>query len=420
MLYLNRITARASGPLPVSQYMQLCLSHPIEGYYMKQHTGDADVFGSKGDFTTSPEISQVFGELLCLWFLSIWRSPQGNIQYPKIRYVELGPGRGTLMSDFIRTLSMWPEPMEAFTSIHLVETSQTMRSRQGQALQTVLSNKRLDEGRNITPVWYDSIDDVPEAAEDEFTIVVANEFFDALPINILEERGFREIMVDTLSPTPAATLKSEPSFRFVVSREATPRSELLSRLSPRFSKLPNGSRIEIASSAWRIGRKLAELISSRGESMGGETRPFAPKGAALIIDYGDEHAFGSSFRAFKSHRLVDVFEDPGMCDLTANVDFALLKESMADIGISDNTATTHGSLMQSDFLTQMGLFLRLQTLMERQRDYTKRREIETAGYRLVNSADPRGMGKVFRVLGVTGGVEHDIAPWPFQKAIGSC
>ncbi|KAF8503841.1 S-adenosyl-L-methionine-dependent methyltransferase [Gautieria morchelliformis] len=388
---------KVSGPIPVSTYIQLCLSHPTEGYYMRQRPDDSDVFGVKGDFTTSPEISQVFGELVCLWLLSIWRDPGRGSSCPKIRLVELGPGRGTLIDDMLRTLSMWPNSRNAITSVHLVENSSMMRSRQAQKLAA------WRESQNIPFYWWDSIEDMPVASDDEFTMVVAHEFFDALPVNIIEENikthsGFREILVDlrpsytdwSVASSTSQDVQSPSQFRFVLSPAPTPRSNFLSKLSPRFADLPSGSRVEVSSSGWRAARKIGEM------------------GAALIIDYGDEHAFGSSFRAFRDHRHVDVFDEPGASDLTTNVDFALLKEAL------QSTASLHGTLDQSTFLLRMGIAQRLAGLMDKGQSEERRSEIGRAGMRLVDRAG-QGMGRVYRVLGLTGGGQKT-GVWPFIVA----
>lgn len=386
-------SVKASGPMPVSTYMQLCLSHPTEGYYSKARQNDADVFGKKGDFITSPEISQVFGELVCLWLLSIWNRPDVNSCYPKFRVIELGPGRGTLMSDFIRTCSNWPSTRKAVTGIHLIETSPFMRSLQ--ATNIAFPKEHLH--------WYDSIEDVPVAADNEFTMVVAHEFFDALPINILQRttNGFRELLIDIADHPIGQSSKRNAGLKFVVSPEQTPRSEFLGRLSDRYPKLPEGTRIEVSATAWRIARKIGEIVGRTKDE-----QSTIPKGAALVMDYGGEHAFNSSFRAFKKHQITDVFEEPGHCDLTANVDFSLLKEAVRD------SAGVYGTLDQNTFLTRMGIRLRLETLLQRATDETRRAEIRNAVGRLLDTTG-QGMGRVYRVLGLLGSPDRKEEVWPF-------
>lgn len=222
-------TIKTHGPLPVSRYMSLCLAHPTFGYYTTR-----TVFGKRGDFVTSPEISQVFGEvslilrcrrtlspppshadsfappsqLLAIWYVTQW-AQQGSPQ--KVRIVELGPGRGTLVSDILRvsasrhdrsclSLTLRRRAAQTFrslpksssppvSSIHLVENSPGLRDIQKEAL----ANAGF---RDTKTEWWGSVGEVPKS-EDEFTIVIAHEFFDAMPVHIFEVRCL---------PTPALVL----------------------------------------------------------------------------------------------------------------------------------------------------------------------------------------------------------------------
>ena len=150
----------AQGPMTIADYMAHCLSDPEHGYYMTR-----DPFGAAGDFTTAPEISQLFGELIGAWCLAMWR----QIGAPEsVRLVELGPGRGTLMADILRTSTLSGEFRSAL-NVHLVETSRHLRARQGGVLSTA--------GVPIT--WNDQLADIPDSP----LILVANELFDALPVH---------------------------------------------------------------------------------------------------------------------------------------------------------------------------------------------------------------------------------------------
>ncbi|KAL5634726.1 hypothetical protein ACGC1H_002685 [Rhizoctonia solani] len=309
---------RAKGPISVAQYMQMCLSHPVEGYYMK-----GEPIGVRGDFITSPEISQLFGELVGIWLVSQWLE---RGQSRPIRMVELGPGKGTLMNDMLRTLESIGQTRGRVQAVHLVETSVRLQEEQKNRLGARIPETLLH--------WHDRVEDIPKD-DNAFTLLVAHEFFDAIPIHIIEKTpdgGFQEVLVDidqtaqTMktssslldnAPSPlvdTSTPKHQPStFRYVLSGRLSPLAHTLGNSSPRFSKVPGGSRIEVSPTSWGIARTVGELIS-RG-------------GAGLVIDYGDDRVFGSSFRAFQRHKLVDVFHEPGLCDLTANVDFAYLKEA---------------------------------------------------------------------------------------------
>src|SRR5262245_55166660 len=148
------------GPMPVRQFMTLCLTHPDHGYYITR-----DPLGAGGDFVTSPEISQVFGELIGLWAASVWHLMG---QPENVRLVELGPGRGTMMLDALRAAQVVPAFRQAIV-LHLIEVSPALQERQQRALAA----------QQVPVVWHESLDDLPDGP----AIIVANEFFDALPVN---------------------------------------------------------------------------------------------------------------------------------------------------------------------------------------------------------------------------------------------
>ncbi|KAI0029274.1 S-adenosyl-L-methionine-dependent methyltransferase, partial [Vararia minispora EC-137] len=384
-------TIKANGPVSFATYMQMCLSHPTEGYYMKSANS---IFGSRGDFITSPEISQVFGELVGVWLLSQYM--QNAAPGTHIQIIELGPGRGTLMADVLRTLMQLTPVKSALRSVLLVETSPALRDAQSEVL------KQWSEVPGITVKWHESLDDVC-LDDNAFTMLVAHEFFDALPFHLLERshQGWQEVMITVDPDTTAKTVlrasdlpkpltdpsvdmtlplsSSRSRLRPVLSSVPSPISNLLGRSSPRFHELPVGSRIEVSPAAFRIAQKIGEIIGSLGR-----------KGAGLLVDYGAGHVFDNSFRAFKGHKIVDPFYLPGQCDLTVNVDFTYLSEALA------GTATRHGPLTQHDFLTRMGMHLRVKKLQDAARP-ERRKSIEDAANRLV---DLMGMGKQYKVMGV--------------------
>ncbi|WVW80448.1 hypothetical protein I302_102430 [Kwoniella bestiolae CBS 10118] len=365
-----RDTIKSTGPIPISRYMQFCLSHPTHGYYQK-----GDVFGEKGDFVTSPEISQIFGELVAIWFLTRWMEADSPT---RVRIVELGPGRGTLMDDVLRTLFNFPGISASIRSIHLVENSEALRTIQGDKL-----SKRL-EGKEVELGWYTGINEIPETT-DTYTLFIAHEFFDAMPINTFEktDMGWREAQVDN---DPAyipnlSTQSSKSGLCLSLSSAPTPLSTVLPATSPRFSKLSTGSRIEVAQDSFKIMRRVGEII---GKGLGG---------SGVVVDYGGDRSYGQSFRAFKNHKIVDVFDDPGNADLTANVDFAYLRESLAGTGSS-----SLGPISQSSFLLSLGLQPRLRKLLDSATDEGRKEDIRKAAQRLI---DPLGMGGQYQVMGVT-------------------
>ncbi|KAJ7240797.1 S-adenosyl-L-methionine-dependent methyltransferase [Mycena rebaudengoi] len=385
---------KATGPISFSTYMQLCLSHPTQGYYMNPNNR---IFGTRGDFITSPEISSVFGELLGVWLMSQWaRSPK-----LPIRIVELGPGRGTLMHDVLRVVGQFAK--NKLKSVHLVETSPSLRA---------LQNERLSPSTpkyGCTLEWHDSIEQIPPSSE-EYTMLIAHEFFDALPFHVVEktEVGWQEILIALADSAAEDPL---PRFRYVMSPQPTAASTLLGLSSPRFRDLRVGARLEVSPLAFKTMRKVGELVC--GTPAPNDTDPDSTahpnRGCALIVDYGDNHSFSSSFRAFKNHKIVDVFDTPGECDLTANVDFAFLTEAVQDI------VMTHGPMPQSAFLEGMGLALRIESLVRATDSDAQKSAVREAGERLVASG---GMGKEYMMLGVGGQVHQDHV-WPFPAALRS-
>jgi NADH dehydrogenase [ubiquinone] 1 alpha subcomplex assembly factor 7 len=202
---------RSSGPMPVWRYMELCLTHPEYGYYIAR-----DPLGREGDFTTAPEVSQMFGELLGLWAASVWKAIGSP---PLLRLIELGPGRGTMMADALRALRVLP-PLYQALSIHMVEINTLLRAKQREMLQGV---------RNTH--WHDDIDEVPEGP----CVILANEYFDALPIHqvVRRETGWHERVVE---------LDKNDKLVFGAAPEPMPRFEVL--LPPLVRAAPVGAVFE--------------------------------------------------------------------------------------------------------------------------------------------------------------------------------
>ena len=224
--------------MPVWRYMELCLMHPQHGYYVSR-----DPLGREGDFTTAPEVSQMFGELLGLWAASVWRAIG---QPPLLRLIELGPGRGTMMADALRALRVLP-PLYQSLTIHMVEINPVLREKQRATLSGV---------RNIT--WHDTIDDVVEGP----AVIFANEYFDVLPIHqmVKRETGWHERMVE---------LDNNEKLVFGAAIEPTPRFEVT--LPPLVRAAPDGAVFE-----WRPDAEIMKVAN----------RVRDQDGAALIIDYG--------------------------------------------------------------------------------------------------------------------------------------
>jgi NADH dehydrogenase [ubiquinone] 1 alpha subcomplex assembly factor 7 len=333
-----------AGPMPVRQFMSLCLTHPRHGYYMTR-----DPIGRAGDFITAPEVSQVFGELLGLWAAAVWQlmgSPEN------VRLVELGPGRGTMMLDAMRAANVVPAFREALV-LHLVEASPVLRQRQEETLQ----------GLGVPMLWHDSFDEVPPGP----LIVLANEFFDALPVYqaVRQLNGWYERVVHIDQGELAFTIADEPM-------------PLFDQLLPQSVRdAPLGSIFEWRSDnfAFELGRRLMR-----------------EGGAALIVDYGHvTTAAGDTLQAVGRHGYASPLGTPGEVDLTAHVDFQALALAAESMGVR-----VHGPLDQAEFLRRMGIDRRA-TALKAAVGLEKGAEIDLAVSRLTGEGRT-GMGKLFKVI----------------------
>jgi NADH dehydrogenase [ubiquinone] 1 alpha subcomplex assembly factor 7 len=338
---------KSSGPMPVWRYMELCLMHPQHGYYVSR-----DPLGREGDFTTAPEVSQMFGELLGLWAASVWRAIG---EPPLLRLIELGPGRGTMMADALRALRVLP-PLYQSLTIHMVEVNPVLREKQRATLSGV---------RNIT--WHDSIDDVLDGP----SVILANEYFDVLPIHqmVKRETGWHERTVE---------LDSNGKLVFAHMPEPTPRFEVL--LPPLVRAAPVGAVFE-----WRPDKEIMKIARRVREQ----------DGAAVIIDYGHMRSdAGDTFQAIARHSFADPLENPGQADVTAHVDFQALARAAEDLG-----ARVHGPATQGDFLKRLGIETRAASLMAKATPEVSA-DIDGALKRLTDSGRG-GMGSMFKVIGIS-------------------
>lgn len=330
---------RQDGPLSVATYMELCLSHPRHGYYRR-----ARPIGAAGDFITAPEVSQMFGELVGLWCATVWQAMK---RPERVRLVELGPGRGTLMADALRAARGVPSFREAL-DLHLVETSEALRAEQA---------ARLTEA---CPTWHGSVDSVPRGP----SLVIANEFFDALPIRQFERIGeaWRERVVE-LTPDCQA-------LRFTAT--GTPCVETI-----QLGSAASGAIVERAPARDALAATLAARIAADG-------------GAALIVDYGHTRpGTGDTLQAMKRHRRHGVLDDPGGADLTAHVDFSALAAAARRQG-----ADVFGPVPQGLFLQALGIEERAATL--RGNATAEQAQAIDAALRRLTGA--HGMGTLYKAL----------------------
>lgn len=343
-----RALIAAEGPLPVSRYMALCLGHPVHGYYLTR-----DPLGAKGDFTTAPEISQMFGELLGLWAAAVWQSMHAP---DVLRLVELGPGRGTLMADALRAGRIVPGFLPA-VDVHLVETSPVLRRKQEDALRP----------SGVPVTWHERIEDVPDGP----VIVLANEFFDALPIAqfVRGANGWHERKVG-LGPDGALAFGVDPI--------ASPMAATFARNVP---------------PPYAPGAILEHLESGAMDALA--SRLASGEGAALVIDYGHVRSgLGDTLQALSAHRFADPLDRPGEADLTAHVDFAALARSALQAG-----ARAFGPLTQGEFLERLGLSARAERLKFNATPVQK--EVVDTAHRRLSGTGKGEMGELFKVLCVT-------------------
>ncbi|GLQ27608.1 class I SAM-dependent methyltransferase [Sulfitobacter pacificus] len=334
----NHIVARiaAQGPMRIDEFMTTCLLHPTLGYYTTR-----DPFGTDGDFTTAPEISQMFGELIGLCIAQTWLSQGAPAPFT---LAELGPGRGTLMADALRACRSVPGFIEA-AQITLVEASPTLRQIQAETL----SGYRL------------SFADTPEALPEQPLYLIANEFFDALPIRqfLRDGTGWRERQVGL--EDKVLTFGLSP---------AQPQPALTARLA----NTKDGDMVESCAASATVIDDIAARIAVHG-------------GAALIIDYGDWQQTGDTLQALRKHQKTSPLDTPGDADLTAHVDFATLAQAGA--------ACAHSTLTpQGVFLERLGITQRAQKLATKLTGKALETHI-AAHHRLTH---PTEMGNLFKVM----------------------
>jgi SAM-dependent MidA family methyltransferase len=328
----------ASGPISIADYMAACLLHPEHGYYTTR-----DPLGVAGDFTTAPEISQMFGELVGLCLAQCWLDQGAPAEFV---LAELGPGRGTLMADALRATQGVPG-FHAALRLHLIEASPALRAEQATRLGA------------FSPVWHTGIEALPEKP----LFLIANEFFDALPIRQFQRsgNGWRERVVGLSGTSLTIGLT-----------DAAPQSALVHRLED----TREGDLVETCAPAQSIASGIGAHIARHG-------------GAALICDYGDWRSLGDTFQALRGHAVADPLEAPGKADLTAHVDFEALAQA-ADPACHSRLTT------QGVFLERLGITARAQALAQNLSGTAL--ESHIAAHRRLTHPDE--MGSVFKVLGL--------------------
>lgn len=342
-----------TGPINLADYMQTCLLDPDHGYYATR-----DPFGTAGDFITAPEISQMFGEMVGLWLAQTWMDQGAPSSFC---LVELGPGRGTLMADILRATARVPG-FHAAARVTLIEASATLRTVQRATLA----------GRDV--LWLDDISALPQAP----VFVIANEFFDALPIRQFQRAagGWRERLIG-LGDAPGTgetgdeTGDGPRALAWGLGGPVAPES-----LSHRLRDTSDGDIVEICSAGAAIAAGLGHAIAREG-------------GAALFVDYGGWHSLGDTFQALKAHAPVDPLAEPGEADLTAHVDFEALARAGEAAG-----ARAAPLVSQGVFLERLGITQRARALAQKLSGNPLKEHI--AAHRRLTHPDE--MGQVFKTL----------------------
>lgn len=335
-MLMGRIEAQ--GPIRLADYMADCLLHPEHGYYTR-----SEPFGAGGDFITAPEISQMFGELLGLWLAQCWLDQGAPGAFT---LAELGPGRGTLMADVLRATRGVPG-FHAAARVVLVEASPRLKAVQGTRLAP------------HAVAWADTVEALPDAP----LYLLANEFFDALPVRQFTRAGagWAETMV-TVEAGALALARGAPA--------------PVAALAHRLADTHEGDVVELCPAAAPMAQAIARRIARRG-------------GAALVVDYGGWRSRGDTVQAVRGHAPTGVLATPGMADLTAHVDFEPLAEAARAVG-----ARPHGPVPQGALLDRLGIAARAARLAQGLAGPAL--EQHTAA--LHRLTDPAEMGTVFQAL----------------------
>ncbi|UMM24317.1 hypothetical protein L5515_004601 [Caenorhabditis briggsae] len=325
---------RTSGPITVAEYMKTSVSAPVVGYY-GQFSRDQKVFGEKGDFITSPELTQLFGEMIGVW---VFHELANTGHKGSWQLVELGPGRAQLMNDVLNALAKFNDND---VSVHLVEMSDALIDEQEHFLciynsENTKGTPHVRKNKTRTGVniyWYKSIDDIP----DGFTVFIANEFLDALPVHQFKKTGdmWKEVYVN---------LTKEGDLCFMTSKGENLHTKGL---------IPAAIRNENSRLTWECSPESGTVVNQIVD------RITTFGGFSLLVDYGHDGSRNThSFRAYKNHEQVDPLSNPGVVDLTADVDFGYLTTLVED------RALVYGPIEQRVFLTQLGIEHRLRRLLQ--------------------------------------------------------
>ncbi|KVH92732.1 protein arginine methyltransferase NDUFAF7, mitochondrial [Cynara cardunculus var. scolymus] len=390
--HLKSIIKFRGGPISVAEYMEEVLINPKAGFYINR-----DVFGAEGDFITSPEVSQMFGEMVGVWAMCLWEQMG---QPNRVNLVEFGPGRGTLMADLLRGAKKFEKFTEAL-HIHMIEVSPALKK-----IQKLTLKCNDDDGDENTVSaltgtrvsWHATLEEVPTGLP---TIIIAHEFYDALPVHQFQKasRGWCEKMID---------VAEDSKFHVVLSPQPTPATlYLLKRCKwARTEELSKLEHVEVCPKAMDLTQNIAKRISTDG-------------GGALIIDYGLDGIVSDSLQAIRKHKFVNLLDDPGSADLSAYVDFPAIRHSAEEVS---EDVSVYGPITQSQFLGNLGINFRVEALLQNCTE-EQAESLRTGYWRLVGEGEapfwegpdeltPIGMGSRYLAMAIVN--KKQGTPVPFQ------
>ena len=359
--HIIREKIQENGPMPISEYMGLCLGHPEHGYYMKQ-----DPFGREGDFITAPEVSQMFGEMLGAWIIDTWQKMGAP---SNITLLECGPGRGTLMSDILRVAKQVPDFWKA-VHIQLMETSPVLKEKQEYALGSYDLAHAAE--------WIICT----ESVNLQFPVIaIGNEFLDALPVDqyVFTDAGWAKKYI---------SLKENGSFRIYEKSQDLNTDNTEKHMPNGLFKPKLGEIVEVSLEEKRINSELIKIILKQG-------------GSILWVDYGfKNYGYGDTLQVVKNHRFSNLFESPGESDITYHINFA----DLADRALAKKVVV-HGAVSQKNFLINLGIEKRAEILRQGATEI-QRRDIDAALERLIGSDQ---MGDLFKVIAFTDNPNIELA-----------
>ncbi len=337
------------GPIPLDIFQNIVLYHPREGYYATQ-----TVLGSGGDFITAPEISQLFGEMVGIY---VWDSLR-QMGFPKpFHLLELGPGRGVLMADVLRTLGKFQQDIFKNFPLGFLEISPSLRAQQASAVASF----------PLQPAWAETLEAAIGQGEGPL-VVLANEFFDALPVKHYEFRGGRW--------WERGVAWDSTIQRFVIEHLPFSNEEKLEIRGEAFE----GAVLEVSPARDALFQKVLQALAERG-------------GMVWMADYGyTQPQFGETLQGIYRGVPSPIFEQIGKTDLSAHVNFASLQKLTRASGL-----TAFGPIPQGAFLENLGIRVRLEQL-KTGKTSAVRAALEAGCERLIN---PLQMGRLFQVYGVS-------------------